>query len=1376
MSKKKQKKQRLFFWVYAIVFSFACFGMFSGEAKAYTYTTSYTSSVKEYPASTRFSTLSWTNTFTGNDPATLGSNTTIEVRAGNTLVPDGSWTAWTNIANGGSLSLIDWNRWVQYRVNFDYEDPNAVPGVADVTISTYSGILTSSSYDTRNFTTRISSILWEQEVSPNASAVFQVRTSPNNSTWSSWCGPDNGKIGCDNSSWFVHSDGLETVDDFLNGLDVSGFQRSRYIQYRMMLFGDEENTFSVSRVFIEHESDEMLPSSWGETEKTYRGSVKDTGTPSRFSSLSFTEVPSGNATIAMYLRAGNTPTPDESWSEFVYVSNGGSADSISGNRYVQYEARITTTDPEEVPGISDVTLLYYQYDTFGTFSLLSSPYNSSDASNLVSRISWDESLLPQTDIRFQIRTAPDMGGSPDWSSGSTWCGPTSCALTTNDNDFADSYYTESQGEPTNSIHLEGNNDQWMQYATWISNENTGVAPTLSGVELTYLVNAPPMLQNVTATPNQDTTIAITYEVKDPDTDSGTFTQGEVIPSFEYCPSFANEICPQWFAIPSESLREQDSQRKEVNQDTYLSYDALWTPSSTIPNLERNNAKIRVTVNDSEGANNTTSSDSPIFILDTKAPDNLSLTIDASKTPALLSLSASDNSPRFMKISLTHDFSDTSEWEPFSPSTTKELQSDPDTVYVKFKDYYGNESSTIETQTLETPLNSMSQDTSNTLLTPPEYRVFISFKKTSVSSEDFLRYELFRKEGENDYAATPYDTRTAPGENYLTDSGEDVDPNILYTYKIRTLDKEGNISFFSQEVTAKANGIQDFGEGGGGSDQNPPTIANVTITNTETTSFTVEWETDELSDSTVEYQPQTGGTFLQTGVSTYADSQEQSGKHRVVVSGLLPNTEYRFKVSSTDPQGNRRTDDNNEALYTVTTNPGPAIYGVAVQSAYNTQATIVWNTNVLADTMIHYSQYKQGNELQTPITISGTSVLTTNHSLTLSGLTQGTDYYFEVTSTDSQGNIANNTNGGNYFAFSTTIDTTPPVLSAFQTPVVSNNKAVITFDTDENASHKLRYKKTNDLTFQETPWKETYDRSHYIMIDALSPNTEYEYSFLAKDINQNESQSETNTFQTLVDPQYDHPPLEKIENISDPPHILTDQKAVITFQTDQIASCMIEYGNQSQTYTELPVSEQKDSFQTNHSLHLSGLIFNTPYFYKILCQDNLGTVVESKEYSFQTKLKQVDSGSEGAETTPPTLTNIQVKDITGESAVVSWETDEVGNSLVQVWEYGGDGKFAGNDSINRQLLPRKLHHLPLRHPPRTHPFHQVFLLRPLLRHLRKHRHLLPTILPNPLSLLHLFYSRHLQTNRGVYHNLENLHSHHFYRRVWKLRNLWTNTKE
>jgi hypothetical protein len=701
----------------------------------------------------------------------------------------------------------------------------------------------------------------------------------------------------------------------------------------------------------------------------------------------------------------------------------------------------------------------------------------------------------------------------------------------------------------------------MQYATWLSNENTGVAPTLSDLTFTYVVNATPQVQNVTATPNTDQTVTITYEVKDPDTTTGTYTPGYITPSFEYWDG------DSWEDITSDALASGDLDNKSVEEDAFTQHSATWTPSTSDNTLYLGGtAKVRVTISDNEGANNTDTEESNLFTLDSKTPASPSLTVDASQDPAELTIGASDDSSIQMKISLLSDLSDAS-WEPFSANKNLTLQEDPETVYYQFKDSYGNETSILSTTTPETPTQVMSQDTSNMLVTPPEYRAFIGFKHIDEPPLGFASYKLYRSDDEETF--TLQNTITNRATNFLTDSS--VDADILYTYKVTTTDNEGNISFYSDTVTLKANGVQDAGEGGGGEDGTAPTISNVTIEETQTTSATLTWETDELSTSTVEYS-QTPGVFAtQTGVSTYQDSEDQSGSHQVIITNLTPNTTYYARVSSTDPTGNTASDDNGGNGYTFTTLPGPAIDSVAVSSSSNTQATIVWNTNVLANSIVHYSEQKQDQSLIDPITITGSSVLTRNHSITLESLTQGTTYYFHVASTDGEGNTANDTNGGNYFQFSTTLDEEPPQISNIQTQIQNADKVLITFETNEPASTKITYGEQNSIERENTDFTTLYNQGHYTILQDLKANTDYTFTITATDINGNESESDQETFTTQKDPEFLHDPLESITNISDPPNVLTDQKAVITFQTDQEAKCAIEYGTESGNYTEVPVT-------------------------------------------------------------------------------------------------------------------------------------------------------------------------------------------------------------
>ncbi|QQS61822.1 MAG: fibronectin type III domain-containing protein [Candidatus Moraniibacteriota bacterium] len=911
-------------------------------------------------------------------------------------------------------------------------------------------------------------------------------------------------------------------------------------------------------------------------------------------------------------------------------------------------------------------------------SLISSAFDSSSDANVMGTIEWKENeILPTgSSVTLSLKTAGTKGNL----SSSPWiqiAQSTPSSLTTHCTKNNTTVSCTASAIPQDMKDIF--EDRFFQYKVDLSSPDLLSQPQVDDVKVGYVVNAFPMIQNVTTTPNTDKTVTITYETKDEDTNTGTNTPGIVTPSFEYYNGSS------WINIASNTLAPEDIQNKTVNQDTYTTHSATWTPSLVSESFYLTNAKIRVTVSDNEGANNIARAESNTFTLDTKTPTNPSLLVDAStqdltipSTTSVLTLGVSDDSPTQMKISLDENLTN-SPWEPFNATVTIKLETDPDIVYTRFKDQYGNETQTIHTTTPETPTRVISQDTSNMLLTPPEYRAFVGFKTIEEPPTGFGNYKLYRSDDATTY--TLQNIITSRTTNFLTDATPQ--PDILYTYKAKTTDTPGNVSFFSQTVTMKANGIQDFGEGGGGSDQTPPVLQNVTVESKDTTTVTITWETDELSDSRVEYATTPNTYTKQTGVSTYADTQAQSGLHRVTLTNLTPNTPYFFRVASTDPQGNTGVNDNNGNGYEVTTNPGPSISGVAVSSASNTQATIFWNTNVPADSVLHYSENKNGSLID-PITLSGSSVLTKNHQVTLDALTQGTTYYFYVTSTDSQGNIANDNNGGNYFQFSTTLDETPPTITNLQTSLISNDKAVITANTDEEASFLLQYRKKGSLTFTQTEQGTTYDRSHYRVLDTLTPDTEYEYQVSVKDINQNESQSDIQTMKTTLDPEYNHAPLSKIHTISDPPKVLTDQKAVITFQTDQAANCILEYGTQSRNYQEVPQTEATGIYDTLHSLHLGGLIFNTTYFYKLLCEDNLGTLIESEEKSFTTKLKQVDSGSEQAESTPPSISGVKVKDITGESAVVSWETDEVSNSQVR---YGTTKEFGSgsiDDTVNSSL--------------------------------------------------------------------------------------------
>ena len=90
---------------------------------------------------------------------------------------------------------------------------------------------------------------------------------------------------------------------------------------------------------------------------TFDSRIFDAGEQVNWSGLSWTaDVPAGTS-VALAYRAGDTPTPDGTWSSFVAVAATPAGINASA-RYVQYRAVLSTDDPSVTPVLSDVSLAY----------------------------------------------------------------------------------------------------------------------------------------------------------------------------------------------------------------------------------------------------------------------------------------------------------------------------------------------------------------------------------------------------------------------------------------------------------------------------------------------------------------------------------------------------------------------------------------------------------------------------------------------------------------------------------------------------------------------------------------------------------------------------------------------------------------------------------------------------------------------------------------------------------------------------------------------------------------------------------------------------------------------------------------------------------
>jgi len=95
------------------------------------------------------------------------------------------------------------------------------------------------------------------------------------------------------------------------------------------------------------------------------------------------------------------------------------------------------------------------------------------------------------------------------------------------------------------------------------------------------------------------------------------------------------------------------------------------------------------------------------------------------------------------------------------------------------------------------------------------------------------------------------------------------------------------------------------------DSSPPNISNISVTNLATTQVTVKWDTDEPSNSTVNY-----GQTDSYGSSTETDSNLVTS-HSVDLAGLAADTGYHYQVVSRDEAGNEALSGDNTFLTPLT---------------------------------------------------------------------------------------------------------------------------------------------------------------------------------------------------------------------------------------------------------------------------------------------------------------------------------------------------------------------------------------------------------------------------------------------------------------------------
>lgn len=159
---------------------------------------------------------------------------------------------------------------------------------------------------------------------------------------------------------------------------------------------------------------------------------------------------------------------------------------------------------------------------------------------------------------------------------------------------------------------------------------------------------------------------------------------------------------------------------------------------------------------------------------------------------------------------------------------------------------------------------------------------------------------------------------------------------------------------------------------------------------------------------------------------------------------------------------------------------PIISGVQAVRVTTSSADIIWMTDEAADSKVEY-----GITAAVLTSVTNGSLLT-SHTLHLTGLAPGVTYVFRVTSADAVGNTRVDLT---FYTFRTNDLPHNPILSGLTISSISDRSAVVSWETDVDATSELDYGVSPSLSSTRSGGA-GLTRLHRLTLDGLTPATTY----------------------------------------------------------------------------------------------------------------------------------------------------------------------------------------------------------------------------------------------------------------------------------------------
>jgi len=480
---------------------------------------------------------------------------------------------------------------------------------------------------------------------------------------------------------------------------------------------------------------------------------------------------------------------------------------------------------------------------------------------------------------------------------------------------------------------------------------------------------------------------------------------------------------------------------------------------------------------------------------------------------------------------------------------------------------------------------------------------------------------------------------------------------------------------------------------------PPTVTSKT-----NSSITIEWATDEPSNSIIEYGEKSNSWgdypepnyFDPTGVIN----------HRSVITGLKENTTYFLRVSGSDLSGNgpeTSTEDNNPSVeISVTTDSehdflAPQIISPpTVIAKTNTVAIIEWGTDEPANSLVHYDTVS--TSWDNYAYANNDSSMVTRHSIALTNLAPNTRYYFRVASIDEHGNGPAHSFETSFTTDAEPDSTVPVVILPPTATAFSDTTATIEWETDEPGNSIVQYRLLTPGESANLVWDAQANSiitdpymvtRHSVTITGLMPSTRYQYrvgttdaggngpsSNLDKNPDEKNNPFIVDTFITDIIKDEAAPKI-----LADPVVSATDNRsAIIEWDTDEPSTSMIKYGSEDNlqdvggtTWEKFPLDSFSTEMKTHHRITVTDLNPSTSYVFRVGSTDAFGNGPDLNWDPTNASVLGTFKTAPGPDEVAPLIEDVQVFFVTNKTALITWKTDEPGNSIIR---YIGEDSAVG----------------------------------------------------------------------------------------------------